>query len=769
MHFINPRSNIRRLHRASWFSLLIASLAYGQLTQSPNPAVEDERPAQASKLSADDSVLTLPPFEITTARRKEENVQQVPISVTALGQQTLQNSNLMVLQDIAQMVPSMTVNSANTGIREQSSVTIRGQGVANISGLPAVGLYLNEVPIQANFDGSLAGGPGLYFDLESIDVLKGPQGTLFGLNTIGGAVLMQTARPRDNFSGNIQVTYGNYSNREVNGMLNMPILPGKLLLRVAFNKQVRRGFSWVLSSPNHPEGFDADNRDWEGARFTLTFRPVERFENDFILTRSHYRSNGTASFLTQLEAPATDFFPSMASEFAQQQALGARTHVPIDTDTDATEGDFTGLQNVTRVTINDDLVIKNIFGLHEGFNVETADVDGTDSGLFSLLPRKNKTRQITEEIQLLGKNFEGTLDWTAGFFYLRAAPPDNYYAYQAIRILFPDVLPLQETFRRETSTSKGYFLHGTYALSNLKKGLKLNAGVRYSTDDRLATYSTTANPATQPAGTFQSSAAWTGTVGLDYQFASDKLLYVAARRGYRAGGTNAATGTPPILYPYKPEYLDDLEVGFKMDWKLGAVPIRSNVAFYIDDYNNMQVTEQIPNPVPNQVPILNLTTNAAKARVQGAEVELLARVSKNLELTANYSYLSFKYKEFGSGVDSAALLATVRANRVPHKYGVGAKYFLPIRSENGLMVFNWNYNWTDACADFLGTSEIPAYGVQNLSLNWDGAYGKPIDVSLFCSNVANKTYYNGGIGFLGFWEKTYGEPRMYGIRARYRF
>lgn len=757
----------KRLITVAMLSLLTASVAFGQTTPAPDQAVKKDDPSQASKSDASqDESLELPPYEVTAARRRDENLQQVPIAITTFSQQSLENNNMVVLQDIAQMVPSLTMNAGNTGIREQLNVTLRGQGVANITGAPAVGLYLNEVPIQPTFDGNLVGGPGMFFDLENIDVLKGPQGTLFGLNTIGGAVLLRTARPKNEFGGNIQVSVGNYGNREVNGVVNIPLLADKLLFRFAFSEQTRRGFSYILSSPKYPEGFDADNRDWSAFRVSLTFRPNERFENDFTLTSSRYDTNGTASFLTQVAAPATDFYPGIAAELAKQQALGARTHIPIDTDTDGTEGEFLGLQNITRVKLADNFEIKNIFGLHEGFIIEASDVDGTKFGLFNLLPRKNKTRQFTDEIQFLGKSLNDKLDWTVGAFYLDSAPPSNYYALQQVKVLYPDILPLLQNVRRETSTSQGYFSHGIYDLSQYKHGLKLNAGVRYSKDHREQLGGPINTPQIHKVA---ESSAWTGQLGLDYQLTSNKLVYLALRRGYRVGGADGPIGLSGAFYPYKPEYLNDLEVGIKMDWHLGSVPIRTNVALYRDLYEDMQVTQQVPNPEPGSLPYIDLTKNAAKSRLQGAEVELLARVTKSLQVTAYYSYLNFKYLKFDEGVDPVGLIASARANRVPHKYGVGARYHFPMSRERGELALYWNYNWTDATADYLATSEIPAYGIHNLTLNWNNVCRKAIDLSLFSSNVADKTYASGGIGFLGYWQKSYGEPRMYGARVRFHF
>jgi iron complex outermembrane recepter protein len=188
------------------------------------------------------------------------------------------------------------------------------------------------VPIPTDYDGQIAGGPGLFFDLENAQVLKGPQGTLFGRNTMGGAVLLQTARLTNDFGGRLQVGYGNYNDREIDGEINLPIIGDKLLARVAFSGQVRDGFTDVQSMPGYPNGTDLDNRDAKSVRGTVTFKPTDSFQNDAILTYQEYTSHGSADFLTAVDpaGAAAAMYPNLLALLAQQQALGARTHIPLE-------------------------------------------------------------------------------------------------------------------------------------------------------------------------------------------------------------------------------------------------------------------------------------------------------------------------------------------------------------------------------------------------------------------------------------------------------
>jgi iron complex outermembrane receptor protein len=161
----------------------------------------------ADEAASDQNSLRLEEI-IVTARRREENLQKVPISITELSPQQIRDNNITTLLDVQQLVPSLTVTTGNVGQRDSANVSIRGQGWGSF-GQPATAMYLNEVPIPTDYSNNLAGGPGLFFDLENVQVLKGPQGTLFGKNTMGGAILLQSARPTNDFGGRISVGYGN--------------------------------------------------------------------------------------------------------------------------------------------------------------------------------------------------------------------------------------------------------------------------------------------------------------------------------------------------------------------------------------------------------------------------------------------------------------------------------------------------------------------------------------------------------------------------------
>lgn len=710
---------------------------------------------------------------IVVARRREENLQSVPVSVSVVSHEALRENNVQTFGDLQYLVPSM---SSTTGFtRDALNLGIRGQGTNGISGLPGVIAYLNEVPIPTDKDGNIAGGPGMLFDLESVQVLKGPQGTLFGRNTTGGALLIQSARPTNDLSGRIQLTFGNHNDREVDGAINIPLIEDKLLTRVAFRGQQRDGFTRLLAAPDHPNGVDADDRDTWSVRGTVTFRPTQGFQNDTIATYSKYDSNGAPLILTNLNPNGlvTMVFPSMVELFAQQQSLGTRKAIAVDTPLESS-GSNLSLNNISRIELGDALAVRNVLGYDEAKTEYQFDLDATTLPIFNIpsTPRHQTIWQVSEELQFLGSALAGRLDWIVGGFYLKQKVPNSYVLQTSTIFGVP-----ADAAYRQGDESKAIFAQSSYDLSAAIRGVKVTLGGRYTWDDRF--YS-------QRGGTLGSicsepqincdistrreskSSASTWTAALDYQVTRETLLYLTSRRGYRAGGSNLVTVQGKVVN-FDPEYVTDVELGVKSDWQIVKRPIRTNLAIYRQKYSDMQVTQL----VPSDAGITALTANAASSEVWGAEFEAIFQLTDALRLSASFDYLDLDYTKFGEGVDEEQLEATRTVNRPRRRYTIGARYDLPLESPLGRVSTQVNWSWQDRSGDFTQPGgAVDAYGLLNATINWDGIGGKPFDASVFASNLTDENYTAGafvGYDLSGTSSQRFGEPRMYGIRLRYRF
>ena len=223
---------------------------------------------------------------IVTAQRREERAQDVPIVISAFSSERLDQLDVNEPQDLYGTVPSLVVGNQGTSSREAQSFTIRGQATGYQSS-PAVQIYLNEVPLIAASNLGLQGGPGLLVDLENVQVLSGPQGTLFGRNTTGGAVLYVPRKPTNNFEGYVEGGVGNLDLLTMEGAINIPIVSDKLLVRVVGAHQSRRGYTKDIVWNKW-----RDDVNWYSGRVGITFKPTDRFDNYLMLFGSKSSNNG---------------------------------------------------------------------------------------------------------------------------------------------------------------------------------------------------------------------------------------------------------------------------------------------------------------------------------------------------------------------------------------------------------------------------------------------------------------------------------------------
>jgi iron complex outermembrane recepter protein len=753
----------RRLTRATApFTLA----AIGLYLSQPSPAL-----AQAAVDQSPESALR---EVVVTARRRKENLQTVPIAVTVLNQRQLNQNNISSVEDLQYYVPSLS----ETGQRRDAlAVSIRGQGSSGYSSLPGVLIYVDEVPTPVDNLGQTFTGPGNLFDLESVQVLKGPQGTLFGRNAIGGAILVESKRPTNDFGGSVQLGYGNYDDREAEATLNAPIVSDTLLVRLAVKGQWRDGFTHLLADPAHPNGVDLDNVDYNAVRGTVTFRPSDAFQNDLIFERLQSDTNGTSVLLDNLDeagALAT-LYPAIVPIYHEQQALGVRTQVPLDSNI-FSRLNSQSITDILRQNLTDTITLRNIVGYrrlaygygidYDGSTMPVLDF-GSDIGFL--------TEQFSEEAQLQGKSLHDRLDWVAGGFY-ENDPPEGWGGNDPQTELGTTSINQQQT----GDSSRALYAQGTYDLASLVTGLKVTGGFRYTWDERsLQNRMLDANGVCEGADIMPDTSCITSNSGrwhapswtfsLDYQVTPTALVYFATRRGYRSGGFNAGV-TDPALSNFAPETVTDQEIGTKIDFSLFGFPTRIDTDVYHQGYDNIQVNQFVF--VAGNLD--HITQNAATARLWGAEFEQWTNFGAHLQLGLNFDWVNLRYTSFAPGVDPAPLIGQETYNRPPYKYGVNARYTIESNDALGTIAVWGSYTWQDKSGDAADVGGmIPAFGLLTLGGAWDGLGGTPFDLSLFMTNALNKTYIVQAQSLYSFGLNaalaTYGEPRMYGVRVRYHF
>jgi iron complex outermembrane receptor protein len=772
------------------------------------PPASAQRQAQGSAAAGLEEI-------VVTARRKEEKLQTVPLAISAISGDQLAEHSIANAVDLGKLIPAL--NTAQTN-RDLEGYEIRGLSNNNASAQgqsPTITPYFAEIPFPIG-DG---GGPGRFYDLENIQVLKGPQGTLFGRNSTGGAVLLQPRKPDDDFDGYAQLQFGNYDDREFQGAINVPIVSEKVLARFAGARAERDGFTKDVLN-----GKDLDNRDYWSGRFSLILRPTDDFENYFVVDSLYSDTNGSSEILAALDpglqlstiaglplflggngpspsalavnpaaafaaarrAGGFAFFPlsTLSRILARQGALGPRA-VAIGNNPIEKIWSW-GLADIARWDLSDELTLRNLFGYREFKQLTRYDDDGTSLPLLGPVTRSGWVAdlgQYTEELQLQGKSFDDSLSWVAGTFGLFSHAIGRS---ENVSTAFGSTTT---SAVRPTSRSEAVYAQATYDLGHsldALHGLKFTAGYRFTWDYRaLDLYQRNANGACSAPGADRncivsvsangSQPSW--TVGLDYRLTPNTLLYVTRRRGFRAGGLNSQSLIASQIQ-FKPETVEDVEIGVKSDWEIAGMKARTNLAAYHSDYANKQASQAYTATINGSVVTTNLIVNAGNATIEGVEADLTLIPIDDLELTASWAYNEAKFDRYRI----VATGQTVAGQTYPYlplnKVSLNGRYRLPAPEGTGELFLAATFSYQSH--QYLGTfpTDPPyatiggSYSTLDLALDWNNLLTYPLDLSLFATNVTDTIYRIGGYpiyGVAGFASFVYGEPRMYGARIRYRW
>ena len=468
---------------------------------------------------------------VVTARRKEERVQTVPIAITAFSQADLEKQHIETVQDLARTVPSLAVSNS------QSDANAPYSGQTRLRGLAGSVVYFADVPLgsvdyQAGTGLTHGLSTGFYYDLDNLEVLKGPQGTLFGKNSIGGLISIEPKHPTNDFEGYVQATFGNYNDRQFEGAVNIPIIQDKLLVRIAGQSQQRDGYTKDFYTDK-----DYDNRNYYAWRVGVTFRPTDDIEDYFIYDGYWQDTNGSSAIaryanpaftvasislpnifkpgttfpvgltlgkglpLADLSNPATEtatffslldtfqaggkptlsFFPNIEQVIAQQAALGVRTELGRSVQGIGKDY-FYGFTNTTTWDVADNLTVKNVAAARIFKQLSTTDDFGAYLPILNVGVPGNQQQwgdnsiQYTEELQLQGKALDDKLSWVVGGFLEYDGPLGD-------TLLGSTALGGASFYHfTETARSQAAFAHGIYDLSDYVDGLRFTAGYRYTWD-----------------------------------------------------------------------------------------------------------------------------------------------------------------------------------------------------------------------------------------------------------------------------------------------
>lgn len=750
---------------------------------------------------------------VVTAQKRAESLQDIPLAVTAFSGEQLREDSISTLEDIGSRTPGLVFAAFSVG---QPEIAIRGVGTKEdgASASDSTVVSVDDIYIAARtaqvFD---------IFDLERVEVLRGPQGTLYGKNSIGGSINFVTSKPSEELTGRAQVTVGNYGRRDFGGMVSGPLTDG-LLGKVSFSKRDYDGH--IKNLLDGKRKGDQDTLAW---RAQLLWNPSDNVSvlfgadgaDDDMGDTNREPVGGTG-----LSANGDSFDPMAVNAafgdngdpwkalndeegFTDREVLGFNVKVDWDmgdvTFTSITswrESDFDWAEDSEGLP---GLASTSVRPADQGFRF-----DVTDSAI-------EETEQLTQEFRLTS-NGEGNFNWVLGGFYSLedvervetfcipncggTVIPVNYAR-------LPNRLIVNASLQENESTSWAVYGQGTYSFTDT---LSLTAGLRYSYEEKEMDAGAIVNLGIVPAGVFlqnnfsvSAEDDWSnvsGKLALDWKVTDEALLYASVSTGFKSGGfTGSASTSNRADASFDEETATSYEIGLKSQWFDNT--LRLNIAAFFTDYEDLQVTRFF-RPADNPANAFGefITNNAGEAEISGFEVEFTWLATENLEFGGNWAYLDSEFTDFtpdvpdlapGNGTlpcdaGSTAVSTNPADGCIPNYAGndlrqapkvtasLYGKYAFDL-GDLGVVTTKLNYRYQDHSfydPDNNAITAIPQYRIWDARVAWNSADGK-WEVAGWVKNIGDEEYrthvYSQRAGTIAF--ATFGAPRTSGVTVTFNY
>jgi iron complex outermembrane receptor protein len=754
---------------------------------------------------------------VVTARRRSENISNVPTAVTAVNSQALIQRGIQNESDLQTAVPGLVVHASNN--QNQLNYVIRGESVEPYSGsTPGVQPYFNDVALSGNTATA-------FYDVESVQVLKGPQGTLFGRNSTGGAVLYQSMTPGETLGGYASIQYGNHKRLVAEAALTVP-LGEKASFRVAGTYQ--SGGAYVRNIYNNSE---LGNSKVKSGRATLKLTPTDALTNTTMVQYGKFGGTNNGNRITYVDgcqnafkspnspacwaipgnpfyqslltSPKGTYFPNYPNGYVYPGGLAALPgyldslgKFVVDDD-----GSFNFhasdvlVTNNTSFELNDTMTLKNVFGYDRTKRSFEYDNDASPYPFLSAgggLPGGNQletrnTKILSEELQLQGKAVDGKLSYIVGAFYqdtktFNNSPIQGFGYIPAINFPYTFALRYKSHSRDQ---SYAFFVHATYAVTDK---FNLTGGIR-QTWDKLSLTQTPDSSLFVPSIPYlhhtQHDISWVASA--DYHVSSEWMVYLTTRGSWRVGGYNpfvAASGSLPEANTataetggtyFKPETVRDVEGGVKFNGRWGDIPVHLNADVFNTWIRNVQKTAY---GIVNGN-ITSTTTTIPGAQVTGFEIDGEMRPVEWLRVGANFSFENARYTDkiaiafgtlnsFGPFADAPKYSGTA--------FG---EITVPLQGDTGTVVIHGDgYAQSLLHTSSLGNTLSPGdkilgYILINGRIDWRDPVGvKGLTASFFMKNITDRRYFIGGgsgVQLYSINAAVYGQPRTFGGVLRYQF
>jgi iron complex outermembrane receptor protein len=711
---------------------------------------------------------------VVTSRRMEESLQDVPAAISAFSAATIERINATDSTGLQGMVPNLNIVHGR-GSSNATNIYIRGIGQPDALQTfdPAVGFYVDDV-----YYSRIRGTQLELYDIERIEVLRGPQGTLYGKNTIGGALRVITKRPGQDPDALVQATVGDYDQVEGRLSLSGP-LSDTLAGGVSLFRATRGGF---VTNPD--TNAEYNDRDVFSGRVALAWDPSEDVAVDW---SADYTKEDNALVLGQPLNTLTTLFGV--------PILVLPTEVP-KFDFKATP--TPGLPNSTELThkgtalnvgwdLSDAFTLRSITAYREMEYTDYIDIDATHIETGDVLVDVDQD-QLSQEFQI---NWEsGSWKAVGGLFYMQEDIKSHQEAYADDLLTGPGGFTFLRTIDDDLeTTSWAAYANVSYAIT---ERLNLAAGVRYTDETKdydrtTSTFSNFPGFTRDPAFAFTIKDTWTDTspmVSMDFKATDNVLVYGRIAQGFKSGGFNGRANNPGEQAPYDPEEVISYEIGLKSDWPDNA--LRTNLAFFYNDYTDFQARVSGTTTDPDTgLPSPELTVlNAGSLDIYGAELEVAYQPTEALLLDAQVGYLDAEYGEFDdvrftSFGGSRAFQEPAFSPELTARLGAAYEWSLAahgslrlagsakFRSRMALSVDNTPVN-SDVEIEGLFQDD---YWVYDASLLWTLQDGK-FSVGLYGRNLSDEVYRTDGQEFSSVGNirtAYYGAPRTFSFVLTGRF
>lgn len=760
--------------------LAAAQMAFAQADAAP-PATTAARQASPPQLTE----------IIVTAERTSQNLQTTPISITALSAKDIEQHGFTNVLDVAQVAPSLTILPGGNYSGSSALAYIRGVGQDQFTYAfePGVGFYVDDV-----YYGTVYGSIFDLGDISNIQVLRGPQGTLFGMNNEGGAILLSTPEPKGDDSGQVELGYGSFHREYLKGEFDVPLIPGKLALRVSgglndVNGYVSRidfacakpGAAGNLKPATTAAGCQVGT---EGGHNTVLLHTALKWwvtDDLTVVVRGDLLDDRSEAGVedTLIRNPPEPGSP--AAQYDQYVALplygiSASNPAFVTGNPYTSYSTYTSPGTGTTVpAVNNEFFraisttidwkalpgvhVKDIIG-YQKYESEFANTDGTPLAAGFLEDNKLDHRQFSEELQLSGKLLDNRLEWLTGAYYYSSWGLYGGHIELPNTGIIPPGTPgfppgglwglnfdLDDPTVEKTASG---FIHLVYHVTSK---LSAELGARYSTDDKSQQYNHTYT-ATVPAnfiftpGTLVYPPGTGGSTSLShtdpkfalqYQWTPNLMTYAQVATGYKTGGLNPKPVLLTDIVPFRPETLTAYEVGVKSEWLDHRLMLNADT--YLSEYKDIQLSEFLPPPLGDGGTIV---VNASRARIQGVELDMRARLFRGFELDGGMSFLNYKTLALGApSSDLSGMTLSTRPPNIPRwKGSLGAQYTLSLGNA-GEITARADYSYRSRV--FYDLANTPAgaqggFGLLNTRLEWDDAAGK-WSAALEISNATDKLYY----------------------------